>query len=64
MGKQMIWADIVEQITSGAIDINDDVIVYDQATGDEVGCDLIQFDDTGEICIVINPDNDVEGEEV
>ena len=45
------------------ININDDVIVYNQETGDELDCDLIQFEDNGQICIVINSDDDEEDEE-
>ena len=59
----MKWSDITEQIMKGTININDDVIVYNQETGDELDCDLIQFEDNGQICIVINSDDDEEDEE-
>ncbi len=54
----MKWKDILEMLLNGQLKGNDDVIVYDQATGEEYDCDLIQFDDTGEIAIVINGDED------
>jgi hypothetical protein len=56
----MKWQDIIEQIKNGEIDVNSDVVVYDQSTGDEFDCDLIQFDDNGEVCIVINYDSEEE----
>lgn len=50
----MQWKDIVEQIVNGTIDPEDEVFVYDMETGEEYPSDLIEFDDSGEVCIIIN----------
>lgn len=50
----MQWKNIVEQIVNGTIDPEDEVIVYDMETGEEYSSDLIEFDDSGEVCIIIN----------
>jgi hypothetical protein len=55
----MKWKDLRDILAqSHPIDLEDDVILYDQATGNEYDCDLIEFEDTGEISIVINGDED------
>jgi hypothetical protein len=50
----MQWKDIVEQVLKGVINPEDEVIVYDMETGEEYTSDLIEFDDSGEVCIIIN----------
>ncbi len=54
----MLWKDVFNMLVSGKLEANKPVIVYDKETGEEHSCDLIEFEDTGEIAIVINEDVD------
>jgi len=52
----MKWKEIVEEINKGVINEENEIVVYDKETGEEFDCDLIEFEDTGEIQLIINED--------